>query len=69
MENALHNYKDNHKSIEYFSEYNITCLNFSGEDLINIKDLFDKYIKPYLKIENNDHSAIDYKILQEFSFY
>lgn len=66
-EASFNYYKDNHKSIEYFTEYNITCLTFSGDDLTNTKDLFDKYIKPCLKIESNNNSAIDYKILQEFN--
>lgn len=67
-EAAFNNYKDNHKSIEYFSEYNITCLTFSGNDLNNIKALFDDYIKPYLKIESDNFNAIDYRILQEYKF-
>ncbi|MFA7156924.1 MAG: hypothetical protein WC123_04445 [Bacilli bacterium] len=54
-EAAFNNYKNNHKSIEYFSEYNITAL-------------FDDYIKPYLKIESNNFAAIDYRMLQEYKF-
>jgi hypothetical protein len=69
-EEARNNFsKEIRKAKDYFTKYSITLLIYTDEDLINISELFNNQIKPYLQINNSDNSAIDYKILQNYNYY
>lgn len=69
-EEAKNNFsKEMRKVKDYFTKYSITLLTYTDEDLINIKWIFNNQIKPYLQIDNSDNCEIDYKILQDYSYY